>query len=107
LTNSDSCIILCSCSSNIWIAKLSIIQEVIFVKREGKVINEFGKKVKIALIERGLSQKSLAEAVSADTGLKVDEAYLSNILAGSRTPPRVIVSIKRLLDLDEETDKTA
>jgi len=44
--------------------------------------------------------------VEEETGLKVDEPYLSNILSGNRTPPKVISAIEKLLGFNEEDEAT-
>ena len=44
----------------------------------------FSKEVKRRLVDIEQSQTWLAQMVSKDTGLKVDDAYLSNILSGRR-----------------------
>ena len=40
--------------------------------------------------------------VSKDTGLKVDDAYLSNILSGRRKSEKIISSIKKILEMEEK-----
>ena len=40
------------------------------------------------------------------TGLKVDEPYLSRILAGKHYPPRVINAIKEILEIEDEDEES-
>lgn len=62
----------------------------------------FSKEVKRRLVDIEQSQTWLAQMVSKDTGLKVDDAYLSNILSGRRKSEKIISSIKRVLEMEEE-----
>lgn len=61
---------------------------------------EFGKEVKKRLVDIEQTQSWLAEKVSEDTGLWVDTAYLSNTLAGRRTPKKIMTSIKKILEME-------
>lgn len=61
---------------------------------------EFGKEVKKRLVDIEQTQSWLAEKVSQDTGLWVDAAYLSNTLAGRRTPEKIMTSIKKILKME-------
>ncbi len=61
---------------------------------------EFGKEVKKRLVDIEQTQSWLAEKVSQDTGLWVDAAYLSNTLAGRRTPEKIMTSIKKILEME-------
>jgi len=61
---------------------------------------EFGKEVKKRLVDIEQTQSWLAERVSEDTGLWVDAAYLSNTLAGRRTPEKIMSSIKKILEME-------
>lgn len=61
---------------------------------------EFGKEVKKRLVDIEQTQSWLAEKVSEDTGLWVDAAYLSNTLAGRRTPEKIMISIKKILEME-------
>ena len=63
-------------------------------------ITDFGIEVKTKLLKHPLcTQEALAEEVSARTGLSVDGAYLSNIIAGRRNPPKVVSAICEILDI--------
>lgn len=63
------------------------------------VLTEYGVAVKKRLIDLGMSQKDLAEEVSAKTGLFVDGGYLHKILTGSRTAPKIVSAINEILDI--------
>lgn len=61
--------------------------------------SEFGKEVKKALVDRGQSQKQLILQVKEKTGLYLDSAYLSKILAGKKVPPRIVAAIREILEI--------
>lgn len=64
----------------------------------------FGLAVRTKLL--GLSvrtQEWLIGEVNKDTGLKVDNAYMSKILTGKRTSEKVIASIRKILDVPDDT----
>ena len=68
---------------------------------------DFGKKVKIALIEQGKNQTWLVEEVAKKTGLYIDSAYMSRILSGLNRSPKIVNSICEILDIqDDETNVT-
>lgn len=69
-------------------------------------ITEFGIKVKTKLLTHPIgTQEALAEEVSRRTGLSVDGAYISNIIAGRRNAPKVITAICEILNIpDVPTD---
>jgi len=69
------------------------------------VPSAFGCAVKTALMEQGLTQEWLAGQIRSVTGLYVDGAYLSHILAGKRNPPKIIAAIKEILKLDSCSDE--
>ena len=60
---------------------------------------EFGKVVQKALIDREMSQSELMTAVHEDTGLCIDSSYLHRILKGKRNAPKIVASIKKILEL--------
>ena len=63
-------------------------------------ITDFGIEVKTKLLKHPIgTQEALAEAVSARTGLSVDGAYISNIIAGRRYAPKVVQAIREILDI--------
>ena len=63
---------------------------------------DFGLCVKTKLLQMGMSQKQLEEAVSEQTGLFVDNGYMYKILTGQRNAPQVVDSIRKILDIAEE-----
>lgn len=64
---------------------------------------EFGRNVKKALIDAKQTQAWLSKEVSERTGLVVDDAYMSNILAGRRDSPKIVRAIREILGLPEQT----
>lgn len=62
---------------------------------------KFGVEVKTKLIMLPQTQKWLCDEVSKDTGLSVDNPYMSRILTGQRTPAKVIDSICKILDIQK------
>ena len=64
----------------------------------------FGLAVKTKLLGPPTkTQAWLCGEVTRETGLKVDSAYMSKILSGQRNPPKIIASIRRILDIPEDT----
>lgn len=61
--------------------------------------NEFSNAVKIALINRGKTQKWLIEQVRERTGRYMDTGYMWRVLHGKRHPPEIIHAIKDILDV--------
>lgn len=62
-------------------------------------MTEYGKKIKIALIERDMTQVELMKEINKRTGLMVDDSYMSKIKRGIRTPPRIISAINEILEI--------
>lgn len=63
----------------------------------------FGLCVKTELLRRGMSQRELESIVSKETGLFVDSGYMYKILTGQRNPEKVIASIRKILDIPNDT----
>lgn len=64
----------------------------------------FGLSVKTKLLgPPARTQEWLCSEVSKDTGLFVDNAYMSNILVGKRSPEKIISSICKILDIPRST----
>lgn len=64
----------------------------------------FGLAVKTKLLGPPTRTQSwLAEEVRAATGLYVDDAYISKILTGQRTAPKIVQAIRDILELSDET----
>lgn len=59
-------------------------------------------EVKMRLLKHPIkTQEALAEEVQKRTGLKVDGAYISNILAGRRNAPKVVQAICDILNIPD------
>lgn len=66
------------------------------------IITDFGIEVKTRLLKHPLrTQEALAEEVSARTGLSIDGAYISNIIAGRRNAPKVVQAIREILNISD------
>lgn len=65
---------------------------------------DFGIAVKKRLIDLGMSNKDLIAEIKKDTELYMDSWYLNRILKGERTPPKIIASICKILDITEPTE---
>lgn len=62
-------------------------------------MTDYGKKIKIALIKRDMTQVELMKEIKSKTGLTVDTSYMSKIMRGLRTPPRIISAINEILEI--------
>ena len=62
-------------------------------------MTDYGKKIKIALIKRDMTQGELMKEIKNKTGLTVDTSYMSKIMRGLRTPPRIISAINEILEI--------
>lgn len=62
-------------------------------------MTDYGKKIKIALIKRDMTQVELMKEIKNRTGLTVDTSYMSKIMRGLRTPPKVISAINEILEI--------
>nr|DAE49579.1 MAG TPA: ESX-1 secretion-associated regulator [Caudoviricetes sp.]DAO13718.1 MAG TPA: ESX-1 secretion-associated regulator [Caudoviricetes sp.]DAV49120.1 MAG TPA: ESX-1 secretion-associated regulator [Caudoviricetes sp.] len=51
------------------------------------------------LLQRGMKQTELIQAVRDDTGLFFDDSYLYKILRGERKPDKIVQSICRILNI--------
>lgn len=68
----------------------------------------FGLEVKTKLLGPPTkTQAWLASEVQASTGLYVDDAYISKILTGRRSAPKIVQAIREILDLPDDADKEA
>lgn len=61
--------------------------------------SDFGIEVKMKLLQRGMKQTELIQAVRDDTGLFFDDSYLYKILRGERKPDKIVQSICRILNI--------
>jgi len=66
-------------------------------------ITAFGKQVKCRLIDLDKTQIWLQEQVTAKTGLFLDSGYLSKVLTGERSAPKIKAAIRDILDIPETT----
>lgn len=69
--------------------------------------SDFGLEVKMKLLQRGMKQTELIQAVRDDTGLFFDDSYLYKILRGERKPDKIVQSICRILNIQgsEESEE--
>lgn len=65
------------------------------------VTSEFGKAVKIRLIEMEKNQTWLIEQVKEKTGLYFDDSYLWKICAGVLATPKVVAAIREILGMED------
>ena len=64
-------------------------------------LTEFGKQVKIKLIQMDKPQKWLNEEVIKRTGLYFDDSYLHRIVTGKNSNPKIVSAIKEILEIEE------
>lgn len=64
-----------------------------------KQLTPLGVKIEIALIRKRMTNTELAQRVAADTGMFCDCKYICKIKTGERTPPKIIESIRKILDI--------
>ena len=62
-------------------------------------MTDFGKTVKIRLIEIGKPQKWLVDEVKTRTNLYFDDSYLHRITHGKYENPKIVEAIKQILDI--------
>jgi hypothetical protein len=62
-------------------------------------ITDFGKSVKIKLLEDGHNQNWLIAQVREKTGLYFDSSYLWKIMHGESATPGIVRAIREILDL--------
>ena len=73
-------------------------------KQEPAAPSGFELEVKMKLLQRGMKQTELIQAVQSDTGLFLDDSYLYKILRGERKPEKIIQSICRILEIEQKED---
>lgn len=71
-------------------------------KQEPTVPSDFELEVKMKLLQRGMKQMELIQAVQSDTGLFLDDSYLYKILRGERKPKKIIQSICKILEIEQK-----
>lgn len=64
-------------------------------------LTEFGKQVKIKLIQMDKPQKWLNEEVIKLTGLYFDDSYLHRIVTGKNSNPKIVSAIKEILEIED------
>ena len=64
-----------------------------------KQLTPLGVKIEIALIRKRMTNTELAQRVADDTGMFCDCKYIGKIKNGERTPPKIIESIRKILDI--------
>ncbi len=64
-----------------------------------KKLCTFGKEIKTKLVAIDRNQKWLVEEVKKDTHGYFDSGYLHRIMTGELTTPKIITSIKKILDI--------
>ena len=64
----------------------------------------FELEVKMKLLQRGMKQTELIRAVQSDTGLFLDDSYLYKILRGERKPEKIIQSICKIPEIEQNTE---
>ncbi len=62
---------------------------------------DFGLCVKTELLRQGKTQNWLEQTVAERTGLFVDASYMSKILTGQRSAPKIVAAIREILNLPE------
>lgn len=67
-------------------------------------ICDFGKEIKLRLVEINQSQAWLIDEVKKDTGKYFDSGYLHRILRGEVATPGIVSSICRILDISVPTE---
>lgn len=73
-------------------------------KQEPTAPSGFELEVKMKLLQRGMKQTELIQAVQSDTGLFLDDSYLYKILRGERKPEKIIQSICKILEIEQNTE---
>ena len=73
-------------------------------KQEPTAPSGFELEVKMKLLQRGMKQTELIQAVQSDTGLFLDDSYLYKILRGDRKPEKIIQSICKILEIEQNTE---
>lgn len=67
-------------------------------------LTEYGKRIKHRLIDMDKTQKWLQDEITEATGLYMDRSYMTKILTGQLSTPKVISAINSILGLGGEHD---
>lgn len=70
-------------------------------------LTDFGLLVKTELLKRGMEQKDLINKVNMESGMFIDNGYLHKILTGQRKAPKIVSTICKILELDNDVKSTA
>ena len=62
-------------------------------------MSDFGRKIKIRLIEIGKNRLWLIDQVKAKTGMYFDGGYLWRIENEQRAPEKIVAAIKEILEI--------
>ena len=62
-------------------------------------MTEYGKRIKIRLIEKDMTQVQLMEKIREKTGKFIDDGYMCKIKNGKRHPPKIIRAINEILEI--------
>lgn len=68
---------------------------------------EFGRLIKIRLIEKDQTQAWLIREIQKKTGLYIDHGYLWKIMCGHLATPAVVAAIKEILGLEDQKNENA
>lgn len=67
---------------------------------------DFGLLVKTKLLgPPARTQSWLAGEICAKTGLFVDDAYISKILTGQRSAPKIVKAIREILEIQDANER--
>mgnify|MGYP000021930212 FL=1 len=64
-------------------------------------ITEYGKKIKLCLLDMDRTQTWLISEVHQKTGLYFDDSYLYRIMYGTLRTPKIIAAINETLGIKE------
>ena len=64
-----------------------------------KPLCHFGKEIEKRLVDVDQTQKWLIEEIHSDTGLYVDRSYMHKIKTGKLSSPKIVASIRKILDI--------
>lgn len=65
-------------------------------------VTEYGRKIKLSLMDAGKTQTWLISEVQQETGLYFDGSYLYRIMYGTLRTPKIVAAINRILGIREE-----
>ena len=68
-------------------------------------ITEYGRKIKLSLMDAEKTQTWLISEVHQKTGLYFDDSYLYRIMYGTLRTPKIITAINEILNIERERDE--